>query len=321
MIESTENAKKPTFEKSVSCEFRPALLRHNCSAVLNVIKLLRIMCMDGFVSCQSSQKPGYAHECPILEMVLEAAPSFNPELVKIYQTAVMLSIMKHLEVGNEDVVVTLKDIEPFHKSVVGFTVFCQRVVDKLWLGYYVKPSNYIYNFLKGLVEQALLKPKVLSLNELFICLNRVILYQLSVIPESEVEQKDLVDILCLLSSHAHVIFDEMNTDLVFLQCLLYQLLSLVFFETQVGSDVREPYSPSIATESLYIPIMASSLLKSGANRLWSKMLELKRDALEQILGIPLPVPPAKGTIGQFYYSSLSIIYLMFCFPHSFTRTN
>lgn len=262
-----------------------------------MVKLLRIICIDGFVSCQSSQKPGYSYDCPILEMVLEAAPASHNELVKVYQTTVLLAIMKHLECGNEDVEVTLKDVQPFHKSIVGFNVFCRRVVDKLWLGYFVKPSGYIYNFLKGLVEQALLKPKVLLLNELFSSLNRVILYQLSAIPETEVEQKDLVEILCLLSSHAHVIFDETNTDLTFLQCLLHQLLSMVFFEGQLAVSSSDVQEPSIPIDSVYISITASSLLKSGANRLWSKMLELKRDALEQILGIPLPVSPTKGTVG------------------------
>ena len=269
--------------------------------MLNIIKLLRTICIDGFVACQPSQRSGYAHECPILDTVLDACPHINTELVKTYQTVVMVSIMKYLETGNEDVVVTLKDIQPFQKSLLGFTVFCQRIVDKLWQGYYVKPSDYMYRFLKNLVEQALLKPKVLPLHDLFTALNRVILYQLSVIPETEHEQRDLVDTLCLLSSHAHVIFDEMNTDLEFLQSLLYQLLSLVFTESITGSMSGKHDGDAWESGSGYhgyVPIMSSSLLKSGSNRLWSKMLELKRVALEQILGIPLPIPPSRGSIGE-----------------------
>ncbi len=300
----TNDKKHQTIERSSSVDFKPALLRNDCSAVLNIIKLLRTICMDGFVSCQPSQRTGYANECPILDTVLDACPHINNELVKTYQTVVMVAIMKYLETGNEDVVVTLKDIHPFHKSLLGFTVFCQRIVDKLWQGYYVKPSDYMYRFLKNLVEQALLKPKVLPLHDLFTALNRVVLYQLSVIPETDHEQKDLVDTLCLLSSHAHVIFDEMNTDLGFLQSLLYQLLCLVFAESLTGSMTgkHEDHHGDAGGSSFgyrgYVPIMSSSLLKSGANRLWSKMLELKRVALEQILGIPLPIPPSRGSIGE-----------------------
>ena len=303
---NNSNSTKPTTERSSSIDSRPALLRGDCSAVLNIIKLLRMICMDGFVSCQSSQKPGYSNECPILEVVLDAAPAVNSELVKTYQTAVMVTIMKYLEAGNEDVVVTLKDIHPFQKSVIGFTVFCQRIVDKLWLGYYVKPTEYMYKFLKHLVEQALLKPKVLPLHDLFTALNRVILYQLSVFPETEHDQKELVDTLCLLSSHAHVIFDEMNTDLTFLQCLLYQLLSLVFTDTLPSNELSSSFKNDGDLSKIVDPtrqnrsvsIMSSSLLKSGANRLWSKMLELKRDALEHILCLPLPIPPSRGSVGE-----------------------
>ena len=310
--------KPQPIEKLSSTEYRPALLRNDCSAVLNIIKLLRIICIDSFVSCQSSQRPGYSNECLILEMVLDAAPGANNELVKTYQTVVMVAIMKYLETGNEDVVVTLKDIHPFQKSVIGFAVFCQRIVDKLWYGYYVKPSDYMYKFLKNLVEQALLKPKSLPLNDLFTALNRVILYQLSVIPETEHEQKDLVDTLCLLSSHARVILDEMNMDLNFLQCTLYQLMSLVFTELTASESLAKDTSDinsdhfdlaSRLSQRGYVPIMSSSLLKSGANRLWSKMLEHKRESLEQILGIPLPIPPSRGSIGE---RELQCMYMYMC---------
>ena len=309
-----------SIKKTSNAEYRPALLRSDCSAVMNIVKLLRIISLDGFVSCQQSQKQGYLYECPVLEMVLEASPSGNTELVKTYQTVVLVALMKHIEGGNEDVVITLKDVRPFSKSVIGLSVFCQRLVDKLWQGFYVKPSDYMYTFLKHLVDQALTKPKILPLHDLFNALNRVVLYQLSAIPESELEQKELVDTLCLLSSHSHIIFDEMNTDIRFLECLIFQLLSLVFTEStnemsvSISTGNDPPPSPdylassgSVGSADIsnsgkickgYVPIMASSLLKSGANRLWSKMLEHKKECLEQILGRALPVPPSRGSVGK-----------------------
>ena len=42
--------------------------------------------------------------------------------------------------------------------------------------------------------------------------------------------------------------------------------------------------------SQYVPIMSLSIMKSGANRLWNKMLEYKHEALEQILSVKLPMP-------------------------------
>jgi len=38
----------------------------------------------------------------------------------------------------------------------------------------------------------------------------------------------------------------------------------------------------------YVPIMLVSMMKSGANRLWNKMLEYKHETLEQILSCRAP---------------------------------
>ena len=227
--------------------------------------------------------------------------------------------MKHLEAGNEDITVTLRDIGgQLTKTAIGLSVFCTRLVDKLWRGYYCKPCDALYSFLKNLVEQGIARPKLLPLTELQNALNRVVLYQLSTVPENEHEQKELVDTLCLLSSHSHVIFDETNHQELFYQCLLYRLLQLVFtehtpVEIALESGRQSPtYPPSLSSDSEqtssnnksrssrhfkgYVPIMSSSLLKSGANRLWSKMLEHKREILESILSIPLPVPASRSTL-------------------------
>lgn len=239
--------------------------------------------------------------------------------MKTYQTIILQAIMKHLEAGNEDITVTLRDIGGhLTKTAIGLSVFCTRLVDKLWTGYYCKPCDALYSFLKNLVEQGIARPKLLPLTELQNALNRVVLYQLSTVPENEPEQKELVETLCLLSSHSHVIFDETNHQELFYQCLLYRLLQLVFTEhtpieialesgrqsptypSSLSSDSEQPSSNEKSKASRhfkgYVPIMSSSLLKSGANRLWSKMLEHKREILESILSMPLPVPASRSTL-------------------------
>lgn len=304
---------------SSGTDIKPALLRHNSYPIMNIIKILRLVAMDGFITCHTSQKTsGSLHDCPVLELVLEAAPEGNPELVKTYQSTVLVAIMRQLEAGNEDITVTLRDIGSFGRAVVGLSVFCTRLIDKLWQGLYAKPSEHLYKFLKKLVEQAITKPKILPLVELQRALNRIILYQLSTVPKSEPEQKELVDTLCMLSSHAHVIFDETNTDHQFFQCLVYRLLALVFGgelqrngeESPLHGPADDHEAPAESGETAarmkppshgykgYVPIMTSSLLKSGANRLWSKLLEHKREILELILAVPLPIPPPTSTLQQ-----------------------
>ena len=279
---------------------QPALLRGNSSPVMNIIKLLRMIVVDGFAKLQPTQRQATPYECPILETILYACPSeVSSDLHKNLQTVVLQAIMKHLEGGNEDVVVILKNAGPLAKTAIGLSVFCTRLVDKLWLGEYVKPSESVYNLLLKLVEQALAKPKLLPLADIQRALNRVVLYQLSVVPQSEMEQKELVETLCLLSSQAHIIFDETNQDTQFVQCLLLRLLKLAFTDQQHDYlKMGIPTSPTAEgrIQGGYTPIISSSLLRSGANRLWSKLLEYKRRTLEAFLDVNLPVPATRSSL-------------------------
>ena len=195
--------------------------------------------------------------------------------------------------------------------MLGLSVFCSRLVDKVWQDVYLKPVSELYNFFYALVEQARKTPKELPLGDMQRCLNRVILFQVSTIPASEESQKQLMDTLCMFSSQAHCIFDDTNYDNEFLECLTYCLLKIVFAEKfaskygRSGTPERvEVSGTDSSTESSgegglikrspkpfggYVP-GSIAMMKSGANRLWTKMLEYKRKDLEQILSTDLPTP-------------------------------
>lgn len=255
-----------------------AILRENDVAVCSIIQLLRTIAIDGFISTQVAardQKPF----CQVLELVLAASPSYvSLELQKQYQTLVLNSVIEHLQVGNEDVTVFFRTLASasFSRAMAGLGVFCARLVDKLWQGMYLHPSTRLYNFLISLVEQALKQPNTLPLGDLFRSLNRIILYQLSTIPSTEEDQKAMMETMCRYSGQAHIIFDETNVDSEFLECVTYRLLQVMFTdvrERRTEEQEREKWSTS------YQP-MAQSIMKSGANRLWQKMLEKKRDSLQ-----------------------------------------
>ena len=177
----------------------------------------------------------------------------------------------------------------------------------MWQEVYLKPVSELYNFFYALVEQARKTPKELPLGDLQRCLNRVILFQVSTVPATEDSQKQLMDTLCMFSSQAHCIFDDTNVDNEFLECLTYCLLKIAFAE-----KFQNKYAPSdksaadlsnsdSSSESVpkrphvkkafagYVP-GSIAMMKSGANRLWTKMLEYKRKELEQILSAELPIP-------------------------------
>ena len=254
-----------------------AILREKDVAVCSIVQLLRTIAVDGFASTNLAvrdQKP----VCQVLELVLAASPSTaSQDIQKKYQTLILNSIVEHLQVGNEDVTVIFRTSAPhiFTRAMTGLGVFCSRLVDKLWRGVYQQTSFSVYNFIIALVEQALKQPNILPLGELFRSLNRVILFQLSTVPSTEQDQKALMETLCMYSGQAHVLFDETNVDTEFLECVTYRLLQVMFNDSRssrVGED-RERWSSS------YQP-MAQSVMKSGANRLWQKILEKKHDSLQ-----------------------------------------
>ena len=272
LIRDTED---PAQHQQSQHESHAALLRIRDVAVCSIIQLLRTIAVDGFASTQPvqrDQKP----VCQVLELVLSASPSTaSPDLQNRYQTLILGSVLDHLQVGNEDVTVIFHSAAAsvFSRAMIGLGVFCSRLVDKLWQGVYLEPSLRVYQFLLSLVEQALKQPNVLPLGEFYRSLNRVILFQLSTIPSTEKDQKALMETLCMYSGQAHTIFDETNVDSEFLECATYRLLRVMFSTTRDSSQNEERWSTS------YQP-MAQSVMKSGANRLWQKMLELKHDPLQ-----------------------------------------
>ena len=287
------------------------------------------MLLTSFCSLTTQSKES-APVCPIFERVLSSAPSgISPDLLNQYQTLVLHSIVEYLKSGNEDILVLLRSnvylSQNMERSMLGLSVFCSRLVDKVWQEVYLKPVSDLYTFFFNLVEQAKKMPKELPLGDLQRCLNRVILYQVSTIPSTEESQKQLMDTLCMFSSQAHGIFDDTNYDNEFLECLTFCLLKIVFpdrvsskqdrFLGERGSMSSENGSDGIdeATRRIqaakrpfsgYVP-GSIAMMKSGANRLWTKMLEYKRKELEQILSTELPTSknsnrdpfPLTGSLG------------------------
>lgn len=261
----------------------------------------------------TSQSKESAPVCPVFERVLTATPAgISPDLQNQYQTLILYSIVEYLKSGNEEILVLLRSnihlSQNLERSMLGLSVFCSRLVDKVWQEVYLKPVSELYTFFYALVEQARKMPKELPLGDLQRCLNRIILFQVSTVPSTEETQKQLMDTLCMFSSQAHCIFDDTNIDNEFLECLTFCLLKIVFpekFANRGGSPERgaaesTSNSESNNNSSVRRPMVKKSfagyvpgsiaMMKSGANRLWTKMLEYKRKELEQILSTDLPTP-------------------------------
>ena len=260
----------------------------------------------------TTQAKESAPVCPIFERVLTSTPAgISPDLQNQYQTLILHSTVEYLKSGNEDILVLLRSnahlSHNLERSMLGLSVFCSRLVDKVWQEVYLKPVSDLYTFFYAMVEQAKKTPKELPLGDMQRCLNRVILYQVSTVPATEESQKQLMDTLCMFSSQAHGIFDDTNYDNEFLECLIFCLLKIVFpdrFANKYEKGIVDSSSSDSNGEGggaagKKLPVKRSfggyvpgsiAMMKSGANRLWTKMLEYKRKELEQILSVELPTP-------------------------------
>lgn len=289
MVTAADRSQDPEEQSNVH------LLQSDNLAVFTVVRLLRSIAIDGMASTTLPQKDK-PPTCAVLDNVLSAFPQdTSPKLQNTYQCMLMSRVAEHLVSGHENVLVLLQQnsVSGFQvaNSLNGMVLFCTKLVDKLWQRAYDKPAMSVYTFFIHLIEQAKRQPSAMPLAELQRCLNRTILYMVSEVPSSEQDQKALMDTLCNFSSQAATIFDESNNDSEFLRCLSYRLFQLAFSEIPSSPAFPSPSSPlSSADARTQVTMHAASvsMMKSGANRLWGRMLDLKHSTLESILGLPLP---------------------------------
>lgn len=116
-----------------------------------------------------------------------------------------------------------------------------------------------------------------------------------------------MDMLCMYSSQAHVIFDETNVEDQFLECLTFCLLKIALYEKFASRNPLLMKVDSLVEEggatgggggaikihgklpSGYVP-GSLAMMKSGANRLWIKMLEYRKMDLQRLFQVELPSP-------------------------------
>ncbi|CAB1322461.1 unnamed protein product, partial [Coregonus sp. 'balchen'] len=110
--------------------------------------------------------------------------------------------------------------------------FTQRVVDKLWQGMFNKESKMVVEFIVQLIGQSKRRSQSLSLDPLYHCLNRTVLYQLSRPHKTVPQQVALLDSLRVLTVNRNLVLGPGNHDQDFVACLAHCFINL-----HVGSGV------------------------------------------------------------------------------------
>ncbi|EDV25542.1 uncharacterized protein TRIADDRAFT_23507 [Trichoplax adhaerens] len=254
-----------------------------------VLEFIRDIIADGMISDKQNKLP------VAIEFALEAAPSQSPNRLQAdYQTEVICLMMNYLissdALGDRSSLV--KAAGNYSRVSNNVLLYCAKVVDKLWQGMFTQNNTRIFDFLIRMIEQARQCPHSVQIEQLYHCLNRCILYQLSRLQLKNVNKAQILDTLKLIMSYNKLILSPSNNDHEFLACLCHHLLSLsgnsvphamTDFDSSnssVSSSLQKLVSGK-GTENKD-DMLNNEAIISTSKRLWDILLSNKSEILEEI---------------------------------------
>ncbi|OXB84085.1 UNVERIFIED_CONTAM: hypothetical protein H355_012203 [Colinus virginianus] len=191
-------------------------------------------------------------------------------------------------------------LTPASKQTPLVDLLLERVVDKLWQGMFNKESKLLVEFIIQLIAQSKRRSQGLSLDAIYHCLNRTILYQFSRAHKTVPQQVALLDSLRVLTVNRNLILGPGNHDQEFISCLAHCLINL-----HVGSNVDGfglEAEARMTTWHIMIPSdiepdgvynqdvsEGRQLLLKAINRVWTELIHSKKQVLEEVFKVTLPV--------------------------------
>ncbi|KAK7912734.1 hypothetical protein WMY93_012945 [Mugilogobius chulae] len=156
---------------------------------------------------------------------------------KEFQSNILDGVMEHLLAADvllgEDASLPLSTGGNYQTLVNNVFYFSQRVVDKLWQGMFNKDSKLVVDFIVQLIAQSKRRSQGLSLDSVYHCLNRTVLYQLSRPHKTVAQQVSLLDALRVLTVNRNLVLGPGNHDQEFVACLAHCFICL-----HTGSSVE-----------------------------------------------------------------------------------
>uniref|UniRef100_A0A8C9FGG4 WD repeat and FYVE domain containing 3 n=1 Tax=Pavo cristatus TaxID=9049 RepID=A0A8C9FGG4_PAVCR len=228
-----------------------------------------------------------AYSCCVFDMFImfslcflnQASPERSTRTQqKEFQTYVLDSVMDHLLAADvllgEDASLPITSGGSYQVLVNNVFYFTQRVVDKLWQGMFNKESKLLVEFIIQLIAQSKRRSQGLSLDAIYHCLNRTILYQFSRAHKTVPQQVALLDSLRVLTVNRNLILGPGNHDQEFISCLAHCLINL-----HVGRTCCLWSCTSAGRQ----------LLLKAINRVWTELIHSKKQVLEEVFKVTLPV--------------------------------
>ncbi|KAG5280786.1 hypothetical protein AALO_G00064010 [Alosa alosa] len=197
-----------------------------------VFDFMRVLIMDNLCLSPASK------QTPIIDLLLEASPERSTRAQqKEFQSYILDSVMEHLLAADvllgEDASMPITTGGNYQTLVNNVFYFTQRVVDKLWQGMFSKESKLVVEFIVQLISQSKRRSQGLSLDSIYHCLNRTVLYQLSRPHKTVPQQVALLDSLRVLTVNRNLVLGPGNHDQEFVACLAHCFMNL-----HTGSSVE-----------------------------------------------------------------------------------
>ncbi|XP_074647224.1 WD repeat and FYVE domain-containing protein 3-like [Tubulanus polymorphus] len=271
-----------------------------------VMDFLRMIVVDSLSLPISSKSP------PAIDILLEASPEHaTRSQQKEFQTEIMKSLMDHLLAADalmgEQAALPIATGGSYANMTQNIFYFTSRVVDKTWQGEYTRNADEVFYFISKLIAQAKRRASGLSLDPIYKCLNRIILYQLSRPTYNVSEQMNILDALHKLTSNRSLVFGPGNYDQDFIGCLCYCLLQLTEepgMNTLSSMDTPTPRATTwhVSSDAELERAAAEAakknfegnannegllLIATAAKRVWEELYVCKKPAIEEILKVSL----------------------------------
>jgi hypothetical protein len=150
---------------------------------------------------------------PVIDLVLDAYPEHSTSSQQIcYQTEILVTLMDHLLAADmlvgDQAAIPVVPLANAHIQHVTPNVFylTARIVDKLWQGALTKDPHEVFDFIVRLIGQAKRRTGNLSLECLYHCLNRCILFLLSRSTDTIADQMSVLEALHKLTNNRLIVF-------------------------------------------------------------------------------------------------------------------
>ncbi|XP_041955873.1 WD repeat and FYVE domain-containing protein 3 isoform X3 [Alosa sapidissima] len=263
-----------------------------------VFDFMRVLIMDNLCLSPASK------QTPIIDLLLEASPERSTRAQqKEFQSYILDSVMEHLLAADvllgEDASMPITTGGNYQTLVNNVFYFTQRVVDKLWQGMFSKESKLVVEFIVQLISQSKRRSQGLSLDSIYHCLNRTVLYQLSRPHKTVPQQVALLDSLRVLTVNRNLVLGPGNHDQEFVACLAHCFMNLHTGSSVEGFGLEAEarmttWHVMVPSENEPDPVHSQDpsegrqLLLKAVNRVWTELMHSKRPMLEEIFKVSLP---------------------------------